>query len=324
MDLYVLNWAAMQAVSAVEARLAFPADAILIAEPQVHDLHAFDRVTWQRTHWVDIRTRDARLQRLVHWQKFRRAVDTALAGAGAIDRVFVGHLGAPMCHIINVSRAREVVVLDAGLLTPAIARARRRHRATSLRQVVAAGGRRLMGLRTRPPARVTFFSAYELDVTPPDLVIRHRFDHLRATQTSVSTNDEVWFIGQNFVEGGMMSAARYEAFIAHAGSGLGRVRYVAHPRESAERLAILARRFDVDITRFESPLEIELLKRQWPRLIAGVSSAALHSAALIAGSAVAVRALRVRDADLLRFNDAMPAVYEQLASVGVDIIEGPL
>jgi hypothetical protein len=49
----------------------------------------------------------------------------------------------------------------------------------------------------------------------------------------------------------------------------------------------------------------------------------LHSAAVIAGSTVAVRALRVRDRDVLRFNDGIAAVYDQLASVGVDIVEGP-
>lgn len=322
MDLYVLNWAAMQAISAVEARLTFPGDAVLIAEPALRSMHVVDRVEWHRTHWIDIRTRDARLQRLAHWQRFRLAIDAALVGVGSIDRIFVGHLGAPMCHAINVSRAREVVVLDAGLLTPAVARARASHRVPNLRQTLAAGGRRLMGIRTRPPSCVTFFSAYHLDVRSPDKAVRHRFEHLRALSLRTSRSDEAWFIGQNFVEGEMMTAARYEAFIAEGIAGLGRVRYFAHPRESEARLNQLARRFDIEVTRFSSPLEIEMLERAWPRTIVGVSSAALHSAALIAGNSVNVRALRAGERDLLRFNAGMADVYDQFASVGVDIIEG--
>ncbi|HEY1097327.1 MAG TPA: hypothetical protein VGF99_00305, partial [Myxococcota bacterium] len=222
---------------------------------------------------------------------------------------------------IAATRAREVVVVDAGLLTPRIAASRRR--ATTLRERVAVGGRRLLGLHTAAPARVTFFTAYDLDVCAPDRVVRHRFEGLRAQRSGHADVDEAWFIGQNFVEGTMMSAERYEAFIAAAIAGRDRVRYVAHPREEDARLEVLRRRFGVEVTRFVNPIEIELTERPWPKEIVGVSSAALHSAALIAGDAVAVRALRARDGDLLRFNAGMPDVYNQLASVGVKIVEGP-
>jgi len=321
MDLYVLNWTAMQAVSAVEARLTFPGEAVLIAEPRVRDLQAVDRVPWTRQHWLEIRIREAPLRRVLHWQRFRQSIAAIVDDIGPVERIFVGHLGAPMCHVVNVSGAREVIVLDAGLVTEKVAKARPSQLTPSLRTHAVRAARRLLGLQTQPPPRVTFFTSYHLKVDAPDRLMTHRFDQLRSSGVAASASPQTWFIGQNFVEGRLMSPERYEAFVAQAIAGLDNVTYVAHPRESPERAEVLRRRFGFAVTRFDKPLEIEMLTRPWPQTIVGISSSALHSAALIAGSAIAVRALRLQESDLLKFVGGLPAAYEQLARVGVDIFE---
>jgi hypothetical protein len=85
-------------------------------------------------------------------------------------------------------------------------------------------------------------------------------------------------------------------------------------------LAVLAQRFGFVVRRLGHPLEIELLKKR-PRSVVGVCSSALHSAAVIGGNDVSVRAVRIGNADVIRFQDALSGLYEQLEAVGVDVVE---
>lgn len=318
----MINWAAMQAVSALEARARFPGEAALLAEPRVREFGAVDRVPWARQWTLDIRTRARSLARIRHWRRFRAAVDEIAIEIGAVKRLFVGHLGLPICHIANVVRPEQVVVLDAGVVTPKVARLR--GSPPKYGRLEVAIRHALLGLRTSPPPEVTFFTAYDLCVERPDRVVQHGFEQLRAQRACDTNSNETWFIGQNVVEGGVMTAARYEAFVRHVASRVSsRVRYVPHPREEPARLAALASSIDIDVTRFDHPIELELLARPWPAAIVGVCSSALHSAATICGGAVPVRALRVRGEDLLRFDEGLDDIYETLRRGGVQIERGP-
>lgn len=321
-DLYVLNWAAMQAVSALEARLRSDDEAVLIAEPRVEKFGVVDRVQWLGKHWVDIRTHQSIFRRINHWADFTRKIGEIVKKTGPIRRCYVGQLGVPMSHIAHACGASEVVVLDAGLVTLKVAR--QRHQRLGLRQRFASGIRAAIGVRGDQPGRVTFFSAYDLEVREPDHLQRHAYERLRAAAAGGAAVAETWFVGQNFVEGGMMTPERYEAVIAagiaSAQQGSSAVVYVAHPRETDERLAGLAQRFGFVIRRLGHPLEIELLQNR-PKCIVGVCSSALHSAAVIGGDDVSVRAVRIDGSDVLRFRDTLNGLYEQLEAVGVQVVE---
>ncbi len=199
-DLYVLNWAAMQAVSALEARLRSDDDAVLIAEPRVQEFGVVDRVSWGEKHWVDIRTREAGLARVIHWRRFAKKIAEIVEKAGPIRRCYVGQLGVPMSHIAQACGAAEVVVLDAGLVTLKVAR--QRHQRLGLRQRFVSLVRATIGIRGEQPKSVTFFTAYGLDVREPDRLRRHAYEQLRAAAAGGADVDETWFVGQNFVEGG--------------------------------------------------------------------------------------------------------------------------
>jgi hypothetical protein len=326
-DLFAVNWASMQVISALEARLTYAArcgGAVLIVEPRVRELGLIDERDWAAVYWMEIRTRQSLVGRLSHWRQFRRAVDEIMQRHGSFGRVFLGQLGEPMSHIAHASRAPECFVLDAGMVTPRFARARARS-STSTPPTPSSVIKGLLGLHVRPPPRVTFFSAYDIETAGEDSVVNHDYARLREYyHSAASAANETWIIGQNFVEGGMLDRAGYLRHLERACSlAKGKRVYVAHPREQDDHLAVLQSTFDLEIRRFRRPVEIELLAGPAPNAVVGFCSSALYSIRVLMGRGFPIDAVQIRGAEMQRFGAGVDSCYEALGDAGITVVAPP-
>lgn len=291
-----------------------------MAEPRVKAFGVTPADAWHAIEWVPIRTHASLLKRLLVWRRFAANVARVAARFGPFERVFVGHDGTPMRHIVNITNPREVVFLDTGLATAEVARRRLRQHATSQLEMKRRVKEFALGLRLAPIKKVTFFSSLPIDVHPPDLLVHTSFEAIRRNMTSVSSGGETWVLGQNFVAGGMMPADVYSRAIREIceRSPAPHV-YIAHPREEEARLAAIKRDTGVAIRRLQRPVELELVASGiLPRALWGINSTALFSCATIFAG-LPVYALRLPMESFVRYAAGAANAYSLLAGPGTGV-----
>lgn len=211
--------------------------------------------------------------------------------SGDIDYVFVGDAGNPlMRHFVNCARTKEVVLLDDGVATIKYARWRlsgtwgegiRRSKTINL-----FFKRMLLGLRDSLPANMTFFSVYDFDVLDRDRLVPNRFSYLRGKSADLALTDDVFFLGGPLVEAGILQEDEYFWHLQRVQESLNSVsvRYVAHRRESYERVQRIERTFGWQSVLFDYPIEYQLAcVGPRTRLLASFVSSALENCQTVFG-----------------------------------------
>lgn len=120
----------------------------------------------------------------------------------------------------------------------------------------------------------------QLSELPGQTVLHHRLESVIALNP-VDYTDGSLFIGQPFVEMGMMRSEDYNAILAASrASSPARITYIPHRVEDVERVAALQRTFDLDIHYPPTCIELDLVRGgRIPRRVFSVMSTAAFTIA---------------------------------------------
>lgn len=130
----------------------------------------------------------------------------------------------------------------------------------------------------------------QLPELPRQTILHHRLESIIALN-SIKYSDSSVFIGQPFVEMGMMCKEDYDGILAASrDSSEGRLIYVPHRNEHVDRVSEISNFFDLDIHYLPTCIELHLvLKGDVPRQVFSVmSTAAFTIARMFEGTVVTI------------------------------------
>ncbi|MDW7643578.1 MAG: hypothetical protein SCI25_00895 [Desulfuromonadales bacterium] len=243
---------------------------------------------------------------------------------GRLDYVFLGDLGNLMMrHFANLADVSEVVALDDGTATLQYAVWRNQGRWGRKQRLSKKAGlwlkRIALGLRDNLPGRLTFFSAYEIEVPPQDLVVKNTFMDLRAQAGDMPLEESVFFLGGPLVEASILSEEEYLWHLERVARYFSnrKVTYVAHRRENWERVKRIGRALGWDVRLFDYPIEFQLaVVGPRPRILAAFFSSALENCRAIFGDMLTIYAFTLSDDQFARKaerGESVKNVYDRYA-----------
>jgi len=230
-------------------------------------------------------------------------LDRARRDHGKISHLFIGDFRpANFRHFMAQAAEAELWLLDDGSITHQVVRYRKD--ATSphafggqfARQNVRDKLRtRLSGLKYANPERLGFFTCYDLDPPPQDVVRSHGYERYKQVYGNLTCSDEIWFLGANHAENEFASMDRYLGLLRRVLEFYGDqpVVYLPHRGESKEKLAVVAG-LGFEVRSFDLPVEIVIGQSGvFPRTLAGIASSAIDNLSVILGDRIQIHVFRV-------------------------------
>lgn len=224
---------------------------------------------------------------------------------GKLKYLFVGdYRNIYMRHFVNKVNSSKTVLLDDGTGTFQIANERSRKTdkmPVSLKKRLKNSAKRIFqGLMDKEVESLCFFTSYDISVCDGDSIERNDFHYLRSTDHSIDRCDQVYFLGGPVSESKTMPEDEYiehMKLVKEYFSGEDLV-YVAHRRESPEKLSRIQNEIGLTITLFEYPIEYQLaLIGPRPKILASFYSSALENCRVIFGDSMSVIAFRLKRSD---------------------------
>jgi len=211
---------------------------------------------------------------------------------GEVKYIFIGHERyIYMRHFANVMNHQEVVLLDDGAATLLIAKDRKEavdpEFGIGLKKKIKLYGKRyLQGVKGKSLDRYCFFTIYDIFTKSSDRVVKNEFKHLRDNLGSVPVTNEVYFLGAPISEVGIISQDSYfqhmEKIKKYFGDEV--VKYIAHRRESPEKLEKIRNNLNFEVILYDYPIEYQLAYAGLrPKIMASFFSSALDSCRIIFG-----------------------------------------
>jgi hypothetical protein len=246
---------------------------------------------------------------------------------GPVDALVLGNYLADydlhMRHFANHLRYRQLYLVDVGTDTLRIAR----QRAEEVERGLRAGSRwaqsqegwrkrvrrRLVDWDSAGVRKLTFFSAYDVQVSGEDQLIANRYAHARAMVPTTGRGDTIYFVGQSLIDQGYLSAETFFAAIAAVKRFFAdkRVVYYMHPRESEQQVAIV-RSSGIEVRENEVPFEHLLcFSEERPTCIAAFFSSVVENCAVIFGSAIRIITFQLDESALKKDHENTRKIYEQ-------------
>ena len=252
-------------------------------------------------------------------RQLRRLRQAVKMGDTDFDRIIIGDYYSPLMRHLAASNEHPILV-DDGTGTIVTAKARvglatpGRHRNQSLLTSWAA---RVAGLRTGPVASLTFFTMFDIEVTPPDQMIRNQLSVLRSRVAHKGRREEALLLGSPFVELDLMSESTYRDLVisAVAASKLP-VTIIPHRRERPAKLDRL-RGAGLKVLDVGLPIEIQLLTdATLPRTIYSFFSTANFTIHAIFGTEIELVSFKLSspdiDEDVLKNGDPAEELQRQI------------
>jgi hypothetical protein len=222
---------------------------------------------------------------------------------GKAGFVFIGFSrDVYMRHFVNSTPHKEVVLLDDGNATLEIAKDRKRNLDTSTKKMPAYRKfklhvkRFLQGVKDYEVDRLTFFSAYDLDLGKKDSLVKNNFNYIRNESRSVGKDDAVYFIGAPLDEVGLILRDQYIAYLMKVKEYFKnrKIVYVAHHREKKDKLNKLRDVLGFDIVLFDYLIEYQVaVLGPRPAVLASFFSSALENCRLIFGNEMKIISFRI-------------------------------
>lgn len=209
---------------------------------------------------------------------------------GSVKYIFVGYARyIYMKHFVNIMPHEEVYFLDDGNATIDLARERNQNRVLNpelgLKKTLKLYGKKLLqGVKDKDLENYNFFTMYEISPAENDQVIKNSFKHLRSDSASLVKTDDVYFLGGPISECGIISQQSYFAHLKRVKAYFAdkNVIYIAHRRESPEKLTEIENRFGLKVVLFDYPIEYQLAYvGPRPKVLASFISSALDSCRII-------------------------------------------
>lgn len=245
----------------------------------------------------------------------RRRLDRLIASLGPTETLFMGRYAEPIQrHIVNRLAHRTLYLLDDGTDTLLI-NDRRKHSGKISLSPKGAVSLFLLGLRNAEAERVTFFSAYDIDVRTGDTLVRNRYTSFRAGIAETAQGDEVWFLGQPLVADAYLTQETYTEYLAAAKAAYpeGQFVYVPHSREPEADVAELRRALGCEVRRYGLPIEHVLSTVSVrPRELVSLFTSALPNCAAMFGELLPLTAVYLEPQHLRHSRAFVESVYDYL------------
>lgn len=316
---------------------------------------AFDAVVdpaaWDGVEWLDVRyifpdfdfgalerptLRDRAKERALLWHqiRLRRRVEAFIERTPPCDSLVLGNYLADydlhMRHLARHLRHERLILVDVGTDTLRIARHRNEEN-RARREGPGDGNPPGGGLTTRTKQalrrrwvdfdrtgveRLTFFSAYDLEVSGQDTLVRNTYTHTRSKLATSRSSDTVYFVGQPLVDQGYLHEDVYADILGQVKRHFAgrRVVYVRHPRESAHQLEMV-QRHGFEIGRGRAPFEHEVcFGEDQPGCVAAFFSSVVENCAAIFGRSLPIVAFEFPLHHLQKDHENVGKIYEEFRS----------
>ena len=271
----------------------------------------------------------------------RARVERFVRGSARCEALILGNYLADydlhMRHLANHLTYEQLYLVDVGTDTLRIARQRNeenRIRATSAEvsaPPVASPVKRLRsGMRRRwvdydgaGVDRLTFFSAYDLEVSGEDTLVRNTYAYTRSRLGGNRSTDSVYFVGQPLVDQSYVREATFSRILVELSRYFEgrRIVYIRHPRESDAQLDIV-RRHGFEVGQGRAPFEHEVcFGPDQPGCVAAFFSSVVGNCAAIFGASLPLLAFRIPPEVLLKDHHNVAQIYEQFSAHETGAIE---
>ncbi|PLY08287.1 MAG: hypothetical protein C0624_02930 [Desulfuromonas sp.] len=219
----------------------------------------------------------------------------------SLEVVLIGDLeNALMRHFAQRARADKVVVMDDGVATLRYAAWRvdgaRAGRPRLSKRVGSALKHWVFGLRDTYPSQLTFFSVYDVTLPEQDCLEKNDYGYLRKSIQEVPVDDVIYVLGGPLVEAEILTESEYLWHLEAMARELDgqRVVYVAHRRESPERVSQLGKHLGWQTCLFDYPIEFQLaVVGPRPRILVSLLSSALENCSRLFGEQLPIRSYRL-------------------------------
>jgi len=174
--------------------------------------------------------------------------------------------------------------------------------------------------------KIIFFTAYDMDVGYNDHLVRNEYKYLREKAASVVISDNVFFLGQPLVDDLYMKNEVYFDYLRKIKRYFAdeKLVYIPHPRESVEIVGKIKEYLDLDIKRFNVPIEYEIsIKGNKPKVLASFFCSALQNCKIILDQQK-IKAIYIPPEHLMRGHELTQTAYEYFkknANVNFEIVK---
>ncbi|MFJ9342873.1 hypothetical protein ACIRP0_26785 [Streptomyces sp. NPDC101733] len=291
--LNVLEWAHLHPGGASSLTIAVLQPTDPRSREQVRRLCRF--ASRSQMAWRRYEVRAGYLGRAHELVRLRRAV-------AAAERLVIGDLFSRTIQLVLPrSRAREVVVVDDGTATAElVALLAEGQPLTRWHQgevkASAKAGPVNRWLAREELERVTFFTCMPVPAPPGAEVRANEYAWSRATFGPVRVRAGADLAGSSLVETGVVDQDRYVEAVAWLTRSRGARRYLAHRRESPEKLGRIAAATGLEVVHPELPLELTALTEPIGQSVLTFASTVAYTLPIVlAGSPVRVELCEIDD-----------------------------
>jgi len=221
-----------------------------------------------------------------------------------VKYIFVGYINyVYMVHYVNVTKHDEVLLLDDGNVTFEFSRHRKNNEARNLSAIKKLKmflKRYLQGLESEVVKHVCFFTMYDIESSGNDCVVKNNYSHIKSQISNSQLTGNIFFLGSPLCEVGVVSSNDYLKNLSKVINYYGKsnVTYIAHRRESPERLEEIKQCLDIRVMYLELPIESYLATtNSMPKIVSSFISSALDSCRVIFGEKLTVVSFKLHITD---------------------------
>lgn len=272
----------------------------------------------------------------------RKKFDDFALSIGKVDNLFLGNYMKSlyeckhMYHLANILNFDYLYILDDGTDVLQINDDRKnaclddaypKKPDSFLSRLKAAFRETFIEWNVKDADKVTFFSAYDMDVKNGDRLVKNTYKHLRELSINAAPSNDVFFLGQWLVESDYMEEGFYLEYLRKVRNYFidDKVVYIPHPRESIKMVTKISDTLGFKIRKFEFPIEYEISVRgNRPKVIASFFCSALHNCRLILGQDVKIKVFYIEPEHLIRAPRFVQNVYdhfERYANESFEIVK---
>jgi alpha-2,8-polysialyltransferase (POLYST) len=209
---------------------------------------------------------------------------------GDVDYIFLGYVKYVfMRHFANITPHKKIYLLDDGSATLIVAN--QRNQGITVDSDIGFKGwlklfvkKFFQGIKSQDLKHYNYFTMYDIDSSADDLIVRNDYRYLRSSSELLPVTSDIYFIGGPLSEVGMLSQDSYFDHLRRVQkfySGK-KIIYVAHRRESKDKLDKIKTELDFEVKLFDYPIEYQLaFVGPRPEIVASFVSTALDSCRII-------------------------------------------
>lgn len=291
----------LQLLNAVEAmhQMASDENSILIIFRGVSQKNLDQMMTILDDSWREVHVLKNTYNRWRLAQPMRE-LDNILRKLEKIDFVFIGeYRSILMRHVANKSNALNKLLLDDGNYSLYIQRRILDHKGErSSYHFIRKLYDRLLGINDKDIFDIRFFSVYDLNVNASnnERFVKNLYLKAKSKLKAKKKTKEVWFIGNNTPEIGVISESYYFESIKKIKSFYSeyKIIYIPHRRESQDKIEMIKSLFGLEIKWLDRPVELFLLDQpSIPARMGSMFSSALDNCFHIFGSELAIDSFKI-------------------------------